>query len=69
MNINSSDGAELVLEGESSDDFEQFHFFRTGLDISESGLLAFVTQKGNSDALHILNTKTGKLQMIFSLKI
>lgn len=68
MNLNSSDGAELVLEGESSDDFEQFHFFRTGLDISESGLLAFVTQKGNSDALHILNTKTGEVADDFSFK-
>ncbi|HQY52879.1 MAG TPA: BamA/TamA family outer membrane protein [Ignavibacteria bacterium] len=56
-----SDGADLVIGGESSDEFEQFHFFRTGIDVSSTGNLAFITQKGNADALHILNTRTNEV--------
>ena len=59
LNLKSKSQPELIVEGEASDEFEQFHFFRTGLDVSKSGKLAFVTQKGNSDAIHILDTKTG----------
>ena len=61
LNPNSVDPEiELVVEGESSEDYEGFHFFRTGLDISNNGVLAFVTQKGGSDVLNLFNTKTGK---------
>ncbi|MBK6536653.1 MAG: PD40 domain-containing protein [Ignavibacteria bacterium] len=45
-----------------------FIFFRTGLDVSKSGKLAFVTQKGNSDAIHILDIKTGELISNYSFK-
>lgn len=65
LNDNSS---KLVLEGESSDEHEAFHYFRTGLDISKTGLLAFVTQKGSSDALYILNVKTGQFVSDYSFK-
>lgn len=68
LNLSVPNSAEVVVEGESSDEFEQFHFFRTGLDVSNSGLLAFVTQKGNSDALHILNTKTNEIVIDYSFK-
>ena len=61
LNLNSNDSPDLVIKGESSDEFEQFHFFRTGMDISKSGLLAFITQKGRSDAIHILDTKTDEV--------
>lgn len=68
LNLRPGSSPELVVEGESSDDLEQFHFFRTGMDISESGFLAFVTQKGNSDALHILDTRTKKIISDYSFK-
>lgn len=68
LNLRKKEKPELVIEGESSDEFEQFHFFRTGMDVSGSGLLAFSTQKGNADALHILDTKTEKIISDYSFK-
>jgi hypothetical protein len=59
IGLNSSK-PETVIEGESSDEFEAFHFFRTGLDISKSGTLIFITQQGFQDALHLYDTKTDK---------
>lgn len=47
------DKPELVIEGESTEKYEQFHFFRTGLDINKKGILAFVTQMGETDVLHL----------------
>lgn len=68
ISLKSNSKPELVIEGESSDEFEQFHFFRTGLDISGSGKLAFVTQKGNSDAIHVLDIKSGNLIADYTFK-
>lgn len=68
IDMRKRDGPELVIEGETSDEFEQFHFFRTGMDVSASGLLAFPTQKGNADALHIYDTKNEKYLSDFSFK-
>lgn len=68
LELNSREDAEVVIEGESSDEFEEFHFFRTGIDVSSSGLLAFVTQKGNADALHIVDTKTNETIADYSFK-
>lgn len=66
--LNSGEKPELVVEGESSDEFEEFHFFRTGLDVSKSGLLSFITQQGNADALHILDTRSDKIISDYSFK-
>jgi len=60
LNLNNPSGSDLVVEGESSDEHEAFHYFRTGLDISENGKLAFVTQKGSSDALFIYDVISEK---------
>lgn len=57
IDLDSNNGeGDLILEGESSEDYEKFHFFRTGLDITRNGILAFVTQKGGSDVLNLFNT-------------
>ncbi len=45
--------ADLIIKGEKDEDYESFHYFRTGIDISKNGILAFVTQKGESDVLNI----------------
>lgn len=50
-----------VIEGERTEDFEEFHFFRTGIDISSKGILAFATKSGGSDALHLYDVKNEKL--------
>jgi Tol biopolymer transport system component len=59
---------ELIVKGEASDEFEQFHFFRTGLDISENGKLAFATQKGGEDALHIFDIKADEKNADYQFK-
>ena len=66
--VNSREGPEQVLEGESSDEFEEFHFFRTGIDVSKNGKLLFITQQGNEDALHLYDTKTNKIITDYSFK-
>jgi hypothetical protein len=50
----------LVIEGEKSEEYEEFHFFRTGLDISSEGVLAFATKSGESDAIHLYDIKSNK---------
>ena len=52
---------EIVIEGEKSDEFEAFHLFKTKIDISKDGKLAFVTKTGKHDAIHIYDIKTKKL--------
>ncbi len=66
--LNGYHHPDLVVEGESNDEFEEFHFFRTGMDVSNSGLLAFVTQQGSEDALHIMDTRTNKIVNNYSFK-
>ncbi len=46
---------ELVLRGEMTEEFESFHLFQAAIDISKKGLLAFVTKKGGSDAIHFFS--------------
>jgi hypothetical protein len=66
--LNRRSNFELVIEGENKDEFEQFHYFRTGIDVSKNGQLAFVTQKGDRDALHIYNTRSEKIIADYSFE-
>lgn len=50
-----------VIEGEQSDKFEAFNFFQSRIDISKSGILAFVTKSGENDAIHLYNIDQEKL--------
>jgi Tol biopolymer transport system component len=68
VNADKPNEEEVILEGEKSDDFEQFHFFRTGIDVSNDGKLAFVTQKGDADALHIYDLKEDEIVNDYSFK-
>ncbi len=52
---------ELVLRGEKSEELESFHLFQSSIDISRSGLLAFVTKKGGTDAIHFFSIKLNKI--------
>lgn len=58
----------VLVEGENSDEFEQFHFFRTGMDADKKGRLAFVTQKGENDAIHIYDTREDEKIADYSFK-
>ncbi|MFA6456108.1 MAG: hypothetical protein WCW40_04740 [Bacteroidota bacterium] len=55
----------VVLEGEKSNDFEAFHVFQSKMDISKDGTLAFVTKKGETDALHLYDVKKKELLRTF----
>ena len=61
INLNKRRNLETVIVGENSEDFEEFHYFRTGLDISSKGVLAFATKSGGSDALHLYDIKKEKI--------
>jgi hypothetical protein len=66
--IEKKENPELIIEGENTEEFEEFHFFRTGLDVSPKGLLAFITRKGAGDVLHIYDLKKEKLLIDYSFK-
>lgn len=55
------DDPELILRGEQTEEFESFHLFRSSIDISPDGLLAFITKKGGSDAIHFLSVKSNEV--------
>ena len=67
-NLDNKKKPELVVEGESTEQFEAFHFFRTGLDVSSKGLLAFITQAGGTDVLHIYDLNEDKIKKDYSFK-
>ena len=45
--------ARIVVRGERSVDFEAFHLFESRMDVSETGVLAFVTKRGGVDVVHL----------------
>jgi hypothetical protein len=57
-----------VIQGERSDEFEAFHPFRSKIDISKDGILAFVTKSGENDVLHLYDVKEGKVVETFRFK-
>ncbi|MEO8512648.1 MAG: BamA/TamA family outer membrane protein [Ignavibacteria bacterium] len=65
VNLKNKGKVITVIEGERTEDFEEFHFFRTGLDISSKGILAFATKSGGTDALHLYDVRNEKLVTSF----
>ena len=57
-----------VIEGEKTDEFETFHLFQSKMDVSKSGLLAFVTKSGENDALHLYDVKNSKVMNTLHFK-
>ena len=49
------DDPTMVLRGEKDEEFEAFHLFQSSMDVSSEGLLAFVTKKGGTDAIHFFS--------------
>ncbi len=68
VNLKNKKDVETILEGEKEENFEEFHFFRTGLDISSKGILAFPTKSGPSDALHLYDLKQEKVIRSYHFK-
>jgi hypothetical protein len=61
VNLTDNKKTEIILEGEKTEELEEFHFFRTGMDISSNAILAFATKSGGTDALHLYDIKKGKM--------
>lgn len=61
VNLRNKGKVITVIEGERTEEFEEFHFFRTGIDISTKGILAFATKSGGTDALHLYDVKAERL--------
>lgn len=64
-NYNPADEPELILRGEKSDEFESFHLFQSSIDVSDKGLLSFVTKSGATDVIHFMNVINNKLVKTF----
>lgn len=46
-------GVRTVVEGERSDEFESFHAYESGIDVSHDGVLAFISKYQERDALFL----------------
>lgn len=55
------DNVELVLQGEKSEELEAFHLFQSSIDVSKDGLVAFVTKKGATDAIHLFSISRNEI--------
>lgn len=64
-NYNLVDEPELILRGEKSDEFESFHLFQSSVDVSNKGLLSFVTKSGATDVIHFMNVYNNKIVKTF----
>ncbi len=64
----SREPAESVIQGEQSDELEAFHPFRTRMDISPKGILAFVTKSGENDVLHLYDIAQEKTLQSFRFR-
>lgn len=60
--------AENVIEGEQTNELEAFHPFRSRIDISKDGILAFVTKSGENDALHLYDVGKNEIVQSFQFK-
>ena len=55
----------VVIEGERSLDFEALHLFDSRIDVSDDGVLAFVTKRGATDVVHLYDLEADeRLAMI-----
>ena len=57
-----------VIEGEQTNELEAFHPFRSRIDITSRGILAFVTKSGENDALHLYDVNTDQFVGSFQFK-
>jgi hypothetical protein len=47
----------IVIKGERSSEYESFRLFQNSINISQDGVLAFVTKSGESDVLHLYDIR------------
>ncbi len=49
---------EVLVKGQASSDFENFHIFDSKIDVNKSGQLVFTAKSGETDALYIFDIAT-----------
>ncbi len=52
---------EIIIEGERTPEFESFQIFQSRIDISDSGILTFVTKSGERDLLYLYDINKREL--------
>lgn len=52
---------EIVVQGEKTSEYESFHLLQNKIDISKSGIMAFVTKSGETDVIHLYDLKQERL--------
>ena len=57
-----------VVQGERSAEYEAFHLFESRMDVSDTGLLAFVTKQGGADVVHLLDLATGEREAVLGFE-
>ena len=56
---------EILVEGGRNEKFEAFHLFESRLSISSGGKLAFVTQSGKNDVIHVYDLEKNRLEATY----
>lgn len=56
---------EVVIRGEKSGEYEAFHLFQSAIDVSEDGIVVFVTKSGARDAIHFYSIKDDDIFKVF----
>ncbi len=59
---------ELVVKGEQTHELEAFHPFQAKLSITTDGRLAFVSKTGETDALHVYDTRARTLLQTYRFR-
>lgn len=52
---------ELIVQGEKTDEFESLHLFRSSIDVSNDGLIVFVSKSKGRDNINIFNLRSNRL--------
>ena len=53
-----------VVRGERSAEYEAFHLFESRMDVSDAGLLAFVTKRGGADVVNLYDLAAGRREAV-----
>ncbi len=61
------DDPSIVVRGEKDEEFEAFHLFQSAIDVSSEGIVAFVTKRGGTDAIHFFSIYTNEVIRTFQV--
>lgn len=54
-------GVRTIVEGQRSDEFESFHAYESGIDVSPDGVLAFISKYHERDALFVWDLERDRI--------